>query len=243
MDNMHSLHGAYDSVLVGLSIVIAVLASFTALTLVGRVKESSGRARTVWLLGAATALGGGIWSMHFVAMLAFSLHMPIHYNVVLTVVSLVAAIVVASIALYTVTRWAGNMSLGIAGVFAGIGVAIMHYMGMAAMEMNATISYDPLLFAASIVIAIVAATAALWLALNLNATWHKVAAAFVMGAAICGMHYTGMAATIFTPAEGPPLAASSVSAYGLGMGIGGISIAIFALGIMAAIVAVSWMSA
>jgi NO-binding membrane sensor protein with MHYT domain len=236
MDNMHSLHGAYDSVLVGLSIVIAVLASFTALTLVGRVKESSGRARTVWLLGAATALGGGIWSMHFVAMLAFSLHMPIHYNVELTAVSLVAAIVVASIALFTVTRWTGHMSLGISGFFAGIGVAVMHYMGMAAMEMNATISYDPLLFAASIVIAIVAATAALWLALNLQATWHKVAAAFVMGAAICGMHYTGMAATIFTPAEGPPLAASSISAFGLAMGIGGTTIAIFALGLMAAVV-------
>jgi NO-binding membrane sensor protein with MHYT domain len=236
MDNMHSLHGAYDSVLVGLSIVIAVFASFTALTLAGRVKESSGRARTVWLFGAATALGGGIWSMHFVAMLAFSLNMPIHYNVELTVVSLVAAIVVAFIALYTVTRWAGHMSLGLAGVFAGIGVAVMHYMGMAAMEMNATISYDPLLFAVSIVIAIVAATAALWLALNLNATWHKVAAAFVMGAAICGMHYTGMAATIFTPAEGPPLAASSISAFGLAMGIGATSVAIFALGILAAIV-------
>jgi NO-binding membrane sensor protein with MHYT domain len=236
MDNMHSLHGSYDTVLVGLSIVIAVLASFTALTLVGRAKESAGRARTVWLFGAATALGGGIWSMHFVAMLAFSLHMPIHYNVELTVVSLVAAIVVTALALYTVTRWAGYASLVTAGFFAGLGVATMHYMGMAAMEMNATISYDPLLFAVSIVIAIVAATAALWLALNLNATWHKVAAAFVMGAAICGLHYTGMAATIFTPAEGPPLAASSISAYGLAMGIGGTTIAIFALGIMAAIV-------
>ena len=236
MSNMHGLHGAYDSVLVGLSILIAVLASFTALTLVGRVKESKGRSRTVWLLGAAAALGGGIWSMHFVAMLAFSLDMPIQYNIELTAISLVAAIVVAALALYTVTRWSSRFSLGVAGVFAGIGVATMHYMGMAAMEMNANISYDPLLFAASIVIAIVAATAALWLALNLNATWHRVAAAFVMGAAICGMHYTGMAATIFTPADGPPVAASSISAYGLAMGIGGTTIAIFALGIMAAIV-------
>jgi NO-binding membrane sensor protein with MHYT domain len=236
MDHMHSLHGAYDSVLVGLSILIAVLASFTALTLVGRVKESKGRARMVWLVGAAAALGGGIWSMHFVAMLAFSLDMPIDYDVELTAVSLVAAIIVTALALYTVTRWSSRLSLGIAGVFAGIGVATMHYMGMAAMQMNATISYDPLLFSVSIVIAIVAATAALWLALNLNATWHKVAAAFVMGAAICGMHYTGMAATIFTPAEGLGVTASSISAYGLAMGIGATSIAIFALGIMAAIV-------
>jgi methyl-accepting chemotaxis protein len=236
MDNIHGMHGTYDGFLVGLSIVIAVLASFTALTLAGRVKEAVGRARMVWLVGAATALGGGIWSMHFVAMLAFSLQMPIQYNVALTAISLVAAIVVTALALYTVTRWSGLRSLGIAGFFAGIGVATMHYMGMAAMEMNATVSYDPLIFGASIVIAIVAATAALWLALNLQAVWHKVAAALVMGAAICGMHYTGMAAAIFTPADGPPLAASSISAYGLAMGIGGATIAIFALGIMAALV-------
>src|SRR5262245_46523878 len=236
MNDFHAMHGSYDALLVGLSIVIAVLASFTALTLAGRVKEAAGRARLVWLVGAAAALGGGIWSMHFVAMLAFSLQMPVEYDVALTVISLVAAIVVTALALYTVTRWSGLRSLGIAGFFAGIGVATMHYMGMAAMEMNATVSYDPLLFGASLVIAVVAATAALWLALNLQATWHQVAAAFVMGAAICGMHYTGMAAAIFTPAEGPALAASSISTYGLAAGIGGTTIAIFALGIMAAIV-------
>jgi methyl-accepting chemotaxis protein len=233
---MQSMHGTYDASLVALSILIAVLASFTALTLAGRVKEAAGRARLIWLVGAAAALGGGIWSMHFVAMLAFSLHMPVNYNIQLTVVSLVAAIIVTALALYTVTRWSGLRSLGIAGFFAGIGVATMHYMGMAAMEMNATISYDPTLFGVSIVIAVIAATAALWLALNLQATWHKVAAAFVMGAAICGMHYTGMAAAIFTPAEGPAVAASSISTYGLAAGIGGTTIAIFALGIMAAIV-------
>src|ERR1700675_2836620 len=143
MVTIHSMHGTYDGFLVGLSIVIAALASFTALTLAGRVKEAVGRARMVWLVGAATALGGGIWSMHFVAMLAFSLHMPIQYNVALTVVSLAAAIVVTALALYTVTRWSGIASLSIAGFFAEIGVATMHYMGMAAMEMNATVSYDP----------------------------------------------------------------------------------------------------
>src|SRR5215470_14767076 len=202
MNSIHDMHGSYDALLVGLSIVIAVLASFTALTLAGRVKEAAGRARLAWLVGAAAALGGGIWSMHFVAMLAFSLHMPVNYNIQLTVVSLVAAIVVTALALYTVTRWSGFRSLGIAGFFAGIGVATMHYRGMAAMEMNATVSYDPLLFGASIVIAVV----------------------------------TGMAAAIFTPADGPPLAASSISTYGLAAGIGGTTIAIFALGIMAAIV-------
>jgi NO-binding membrane sensor protein with MHYT domain len=154
--------------------------------------------------------------MHFVAMLAFSLGMPIDYQVGATVASLVAAILVAGTALYVVGRWnASWKSLLIAGTFAGLGVATMHYMGMAAMQMDATISYDPTLFGASIVIAVVAATAALWLAFNLEAAWHKVAAAFVMGAAIGGMHYTGMAATIFTPdAGGSMTTASAMSSYG-----------------------------
>ena len=183
-------------------------------------------------------MGGGIWSMHFVAMLAFSLGMPIDYQVGATIASLVAAILVAGTALYVVGRWnASWKSILIAGVFAGLGVATMHYMGMAAMQMDATISYDPLLFTASIVIAVVAATAALWLAFNLEAAWHKVAAAFVMGAAIGGMHYTGMAATIYTPIAGAALAAGpAISPYGLAFAIAAASIAIFGLGIAAALV-------
>src|SRR4030095_12090271 len=174
-----------------------------------------------WLIAAAIALGGGIWSMHFVAMLAFSLGMPIDYQVAATVASLVAAILVAGTALYIVGRWnASWKSILIAGTFAGLGVATMHYMGMAAMQMDATISYDPTLFGASIVIAVVAATAALWLAFNLEAAWHKVPAAFVMGAAIGGMHYTGMAATIYTPIAGSSMTAgSAISPYGLALAI------------------------
>jgi signal transduction histidine kinase len=176
--------------------------------------------------------------MHFVAMLAFSLGMPIDYDVGLTVSSLIAAVVVTGAAFYVVGRWHGSWKgLLIAGAFAGIGVATMHYMGMAAMRMNAAISYDPALFTVSIVIAVVAATAALWLAFNLDSAWHKVAAAFVMGAAIGGMHYTGMAATIFTPlADGPMTAASAISPYALAFGIAAASIAIFGLGIAAALV-------
>jgi len=199
----HSMHGTHDPLLVGLSLIIAVMASYTALTIAGRLRTADRRGRPFWLAAAAVALGGGIWSMHFVAMLAFSLGMPIDYQVGATVASLVAAIVVAGTALYVVGRWnASWKSILIAGLFAGLGVATMHYMGMAAMQMDAAISYDPILFGASIVIAVVAATAALWLAFNLEAAWHKVAAAFVMGAAIGGMHYTGMAATIFTPTAG-----------------------------------------
>jgi diguanylate cyclase len=238
MNHTLSQHGTHDSLLVGLSILIAVLASYTALTLAGRLKTAERRGQMFWLCGGAVALGGGIWSMHFVAMLAFSLDMPIDYNAGLTVASLVAAIVVAGTALYTVHRWnAKRTSILVAGTFAGFGVATMHYVGMAAMQMPATISYDPTLFTASIVIAVVAATAALWLAFNLEAAWHKVAAAFVMGAAIAGMHYTGMAATIFTPlADAPSTAGSAISPYGLASAVAAASIAIFGLGIAAALV-------
>jgi diguanylate cyclase len=238
MNHAVGMHGTHDPLLVGLSILIAVLASYTALTLAGRLRTAERRGQIFWLGAAAVALGGGIWSMHFVAMLAFSLDMPIDYNAGLTVASLVAAIVVAGAALYTVHRWnAKRASIVVAGTFAGFGVATMHYVGMAAMQMPATISYDPTLFTASIVIAVVAATAALWLAFNLEAAWHKVAAAFVMGAAIAGMHYTGMAATIFTPLlDAPSTAGSAISPYGLASAVAAASIAIFGLGIAAALV-------
>src|SRR5215467_3829254 len=238
MNHGMDLHGTHDPLLVGLSLTIAVLASYSALTIAGRLKTADRRGRLFWLGAAAVTLGGGIWSMHFVAMLAFSLGMPIDYQIGLTITSLVAAIIVTGTALYVVGRWRASWtSLLIAGTFAGLGVATMHYMGMAAMKMDATISYDPLLFAASIVIAVVAATAALWLAFNLEAVWHKVAAAFIMGAAIGGMHYTGMAATIFTPVAGSAMSAgSAISSYGLAFAIAAASIAIFGLGIAAALV-------
>lgn len=238
MNHAMALHSSHDPLLVGLSLTIAVLASYTALTIAGRLRSADRRGRPFWLCAAAVALGGGIWSMHFVAMLAFSLGMPIDYHIGLTASSLLAAIVVTGLAFYVVGRWHGSWaSLLIAGTFAGFGVATMHYMGMAAMRMNATISYDPTLFIASIVIAVVAATAALWLAFNLEAAWHKVAAAFVMGAAIGGMHYTGMAATIYTPLADAPMAdAAAVSPYGLAFAITTASIAIFGLGIAAALV-------
>ncbi|HUL09869.1 MAG TPA: MHYT domain-containing protein [Candidatus Acidoferrum sp.] len=238
MNHALGVHGTHDPLLVGLSLTIAVLASYTALTIAGRLRSADRRGRWFWLSAGAVALGGGIWSMHFVAMLAFSLGMPIDYQVGLTVASLIAAIAVAGIALYVVGRAHGSWkSLLISGFFAGLGVATMHYMGMAAMRMDATISYDPLLFAVSIVIAVVAATAALWLAFNLEAAWHKVAAAFVMGAAIGGMHYTGMAATIYTPLAGSAMTAgSAISPYGLAFAIAAASIAIFGLGIAAALV-------
>jgi NO-binding membrane sensor protein with MHYT domain len=140
------------------------------------------------------ALGGGaIWSMHFIAMNAADMGMPVAYDALLTFTSLLVAVAASAIGLFVVGRSDGGpVNLPLGGVLTGLGVAWMHYTGMAAMIMQAKISYDDTLFYASIAIAVVAATVALWLAFNLRGNWQRFGSAIVMGIAVCGMHYTGM---------------------------------------------------
>jgi len=195
--------GSYNYWLVFLSLVVAILASYTALDLASRITASKGFGARAWLLGGAFAMGTGIWSMHFVAMLAFSLPIPTAYDVTTTLASMLIAVVVSGFALYTVTRntlSARNLVSG--GVLMGVGISSMHYTGMAAMEILPGIRYEPLLFAASIVVAIAASMAALWIAFQLRSragrvVHAKLGSAVIMGLAIVGMHYTGMAAAGF----------------------------------------------
>jgi diguanylate cyclase (GGDEF)-like protein len=199
--------GSYNPWLVFLSIVVATAASYVALDLASRVAATrTMRSSNYWLVGGALSMGTGIWSMHFVGMLAFQLPIAMAYNIPVTLLSLLIAMVVSGFALYTVSH--GSLSLRRllgAGVLMGIGIACMHYSGMAAMEVRPAIRYDPLLFAASVLIAIGASVAALWIAFRLrtetilSAFRKKAGAALVMGAAITGMHYTGMAAAGFAP--------------------------------------------
>jgi diguanylate cyclase (GGDEF)-like protein len=199
--------GSYNPWLVFLSIVVATVASYVALDLASRVAATRGtRTSNYWLVGGALSMGTGIWSMHFVGMLAFQLPIAMAYNIPVTLLSLLIAVVVSGFALYTVSR--GSLSLRRllgAGVLMGIGIACMHYSGMAAMEVRPAIHYGPSLFAASVLIAIGASVAALWIAFQLrtetilSAFRKKAGAALVMGAAITGMHYTGMAAAGFAP--------------------------------------------
>jgi PAS domain S-box-containing protein len=232
------LQFSYDPALIALSIAVAVFASYTSLDLASRVNAAGGHRRAAWLVGAAVALGGGIWSMHFIAMLAFSLGMPIGYSAGITIGSLVAAVAVVGVGFYVVNRWPRRqIALLAAGGFTGIGVAVMHYTGMLAMQMNATIAYDPLLFAISIAIALTAATVALWLAFNVRSLWSRLAAALVMGAAIAAMHYTGMAATTFTPIDMALRAPiSAASPYILALAVGAATIVILAVGILVVLV-------
>ena len=201
-----AVSGYYDPFLVTLSVAVAILASFTALNLAGRLLAADRTARPWWLLAAAVALGGGIWSMHFVGMLALVMPMPATYDVWLTLISLLLPIVVVGTGLLILSRFGNGLwPLLIAGALAGLGIVAMHYGGMAAMRMpGVSISYDPWLVAASVVIAIVAATAAFWLAFRTEKAWEHLVAAIVMGFAIAGMHYTGMAAAQFSMDEHTP---------------------------------------
>ena len=196
---METIQGSYQPVLVSLSFIISVVGSFAALRLAKLIPLHEPDDRLPWILGASFALaGGGIWSMHFIAMLAFDMGMPVSYDIPVTALSLFLAWAVTGIGFFVVSRGASSpLRLGAAGVLMGIGVATMHYTGMAAMRMGATITYDTTLLVLSVAIAVVASIAALWLAFHLERLWHMLVAAVVMGVAVCGMHYTGMAAAIF----------------------------------------------
>jgi signal transduction histidine kinase/CheY-like chemotaxis protein len=197
------LTGHYDTPLVLVSIFVAIVASYAALSLAGRVSESRGRAMLAWIVGGAIAMGSGIWAMHFVGMLAFRLPIPIAFDLALTLASLLLPIAASGLVLWQVSRAElGWKRLGVSAVLMGIGINAMHYTGMAAMRMEPGIIYDPLLFALSVAIAIAASGLALWIAFHLRHNvphvWlPRIGAAVVMGAAIVGMHYTGMAAASF----------------------------------------------
>ncbi|MGY1488757.1 putative bifunctional diguanylate cyclase/phosphodiesterase [Methylobacillus pratensis] len=193
----------YDVNLVAISLVVAIFASYTALNLAERINTAKGRAATWWLLGGAATLGIGIWSMHFIGMLAFRLPIPLGYDMGITVFSLALVIVVSGFALYQVIQPVLPLKrLLVSAVIMGIGVASMHYVGMAAMLMEPAPTYDPGLFALSVAIAVAASAAAMWIAFRLrqrvpHLLLARASAALVMGVAICGMHYTGMAAAEF----------------------------------------------
>jgi len=149
-----------------------------------------------WLALGATSIGCGIWTMHFIAMIGFRVvETRVGYHVGLTVLSLAVAILVVGIGVFIVGyRGASTSTLLFAGVVTGLGVAVMHYLGMAAMHLNGRIDYDPLIVALSVLIAIGAATAALWAAVSIRGFLPSLGASLVMGVAVSGMHYTGMAA-------------------------------------------------
>ena len=199
------MQSIYNSWLVGLSICVAMAVSYTALRLAARIAISERPAERLWLAAGSLAMGVGIWSMHFIGMLAFSLPIPLAYDIPTTIVSLTIAVLTSGFALgltsgrqLTLPRLAGG------AIAMGTGICAMHYMGMAAIDVVPGIAYDPALVACSMIIAVTASFAALWLFFKLrDGRSHlqrlaRIAAAVIMGLAISGMHYTGMAAARFS---------------------------------------------
>lgn len=199
---MQHIHGSHDMLLVVCSYIVAVIASYTVINLIGLIKSRTGLSRLLWIGFGSAAMGMGIWSMHFVGMLAFSLPVPVAYDVLIVVLSVIVAIIAAFIALVIVSKPHLSASRLVAGgMVLAAGIVAMHYIGMAAMVID--ITYNSYYVALSILIAIVASITAFWLSLYLHqdkdtyVNLKKLGSGLIMGLAIIGMHYSGMLAATF----------------------------------------------
>jgi two-component system sensor histidine kinase/response regulator len=234
--------GTYDYRLVAVSILIATMAAYAALDLGGRVTAAHGRSRMFWLAGGAAAMGLGIWSMHYIGMLAYTLPVPVLYDWPTVSISLLAATCASGVALYVVSRpEMGRLRTGGAAILMGIGIAAMHYIGMEAMRLPAMCHYSPGLVILSVVLAGVISLVALRLTFQLRdevvLDWRKPVSAIVMGAAIPVMHYTGMAAVTFVPMDAPLDLSHALAISELGIvGIGVVTVMILGLVILTSLV-------
>ena len=213
--------GSYSLTLVLGSLCIAILASYTALDLTGRIASARGRAVYLWMGGGAVAMGFGVWSMHFIGMLALSLPIELGYDVALTLWSLLVAVLSSGFALWLVSQpRLPALQLLFGALIMGAGISAMHYSGMAALRMQPGIEYDPVLFGLSLLIAVGASAAALSIAYRLRKQTSYVrlargVASIIMGLAIVGMHYTGMAAANFPEGSFCGAALEGLSGEGL----------------------------
>src|SRR5215210_5557073 len=234
---------SYSLALVVLSVLVATLGAYVAVEIAQRVRDTGGRRRILWTCGGALAMGLGIWSMHFVGMLALHLPILVWYDIVRIVASVVAAVVGCTIAFIIFNRERVNSwTLVLASVFMGLAIASMHYLGMAGMRLNAHVIYDPLIVAASVGVAITVSFAALALTRNLvengsgnGAVFKKAGASVLMGFAVAGMHYTGMAAAHFStiPTDWRLTDNIVLGTYQLGLIVALTSVSLFAIALVA----------
>lgn len=196
------IEGTYNIYIVALSVIIAVLAAYSALNIASKISSANGKMKYFWLFSGAFVMGSGVWSMHFIGMLAFEIHANMDYDASLTLLSMLASVLSSFIAFYITMPQIVNLKrLALGGFTMGSGIVAMHYIGMEAMIMPMEMSYDIGLVILSVIIAFIASYAALFLFLRFknqsSASWLKWLSAIVMGTAICGMHYTGMKAAKF----------------------------------------------
>lgn len=206
------MEGSYDISLVSLSYLVAILASYCALYFGTQLTRVEGNKRRIWLILGSLSMGLGIWSMHFIGMGAYQMNMPMTYDLTMTVVSWIAAVLASGLALFLISKSVAGVGVLILGsLVMGLGIAVMHYLGMAAMRITPSVSYDPFWFTVSIFIAVGASGAALAICrytqrlVGRQAVGFQGIAALVMGAAICGMHYTGMVAVIYPQGAMPAM--------------------------------------
>ncbi|KAF1017223.1 MAG: putative signaling protein [Stenotrophomonas maltophilia] len=237
------LQGTYNPWLVAMSLLVAVLASYTALAMAGRTSTAPGRSATwLWRIGGGCAMGLGIWSMHFIGMLAFSLPIPLGYDLPITLLSLAAAVASSVFALWLVSQpTLPHPHLAGGAVVMGAGIAGMHYVGMGALRMQPGIDYQPGWLVLSLLIAVAASWTALYVAFRLRAqharTSDRLAAAVLLGTAIVGMHYTGMAAARF-PAGSICGAAGESGIHSDWLAL---LVVLLTVAIMAVVLVVSWL--
>jgi signal transduction histidine kinase len=220
-DLQGALATRYDNGLVVLSIAIVSLASYAALSVAGRIRATDSRdKRRIWLLAGSLTMGGGVWAMHFIAMLALKLPIAISYDVKITILSTVPAVLSSGVMLEMISRQKISKLILLASVLMGLGIGAMHYIGMAAMlgiPRRLVMLFEPRLAALSVLTAVVLSGVALWIDFIVernpkkrHTLWAKIGAALVMGFAVSGMHYSGMAATYFFAENGAPVGAQSV---------------------------------
>jgi NO-binding membrane sensor protein with MHYT domain/two-component sensor histidine kinase len=233
---MSSMHHAHHLFFVGLSLAVAVLGSWTALDLFRRVQSHIGRTQRIWLGAAAVAMGLSIWSMHFIAMLGFDPGSPVSYDLGLTVLSLALAIIATLGAFMAASQpRPSHKRLLLAGTAMGAGICLMHYVGMAALRTAASLGYAPVYVAASFVIAVLAATAALIAAQRERTLAWRASAAITLGFAIVGMHYTAMAGLRLTPLPSAAMGVAGVSPFALGLSVAAGTVVILLLALIASL--------
>ena len=188
----------YDPILVIFSVIVAIVGAYTCFDLVIKIRSNSQTVNKRLLIGAAFAIGGSIWAMHFVAMLAVNLPIEIRYDLLMTLISgLVSVLMTAAALLIVSTSVYVQKRTVVAGIIMGLGISTMHYVGMAAIRGNCDLAFSSTWVFTSVAIGMAASTASLWSAMRLHGIWRRIVAALVMGISISGVHYTSMAGTSF----------------------------------------------
>ena len=233
-----AMAGSYHFRLVALSVLVAMSASYVALDLAERVTATKGSVQKAWLAGGTTAMAIGIWAMHFTGMLAFNLPVHISYHWPTVLFSFAIAVVCSAVFLYMFSRQKPGLAGATAsGIILGLGIAGLHYTGMAAMRMAATTHFVPWIVTLSVVFAIVNSSVGLWFAFyfraeNRTMVWRKIGSSVVLGSAIWTMHYTGMSAARFIPSSMPQDLSRTVSVSTLGTaGISAVSLLVLGLAV------------